>query len=508
MSLPIDPESGLGAGPPRQVSIDKCWAWLDVSPDGEWIVFSRGPLRPAILVIPSAGGAARKVAEELTGRPLWSAAGKSIYYDVDLPLGAGSALVRASVDGKTTDTVFTWPRRIGPDFESRFLLREIRERQPNHPTVWELATLDGHPLGRFELPPGMDVYGATPAGEFLAIRHDGVAPLEVLLIDGGSPQRLSEARGMDKVLGWTPDGQRVLFQTNLDGDEVFFLASTDRGPMRQVRLREQPHDAFAPVLSADGRHLLYAVEGPETETTTLKILDIENERTREISRDHFLPEWASSEFALSGRGGSLMRDGDDFLYIERHDDRFELWATPPAGQSRLLRTFHGELPDHIGVHGDRIAYVVDRSLMLARAGQGQARPLATQRQYWDATWSLDGTRLAARDGMMLHVLEIDASGQLSGEPTALATPDRWWWSLSWLPNGRGFLVQGENGNVWRISTEPEVRPVAITEDLPSGSVWDFKVSPDGRSIAYARSTLQGSSIWRVDLGDALAGIDR
>ncbi|MHC4235140.1 MAG: TolB-like translocation protein, partial [Planctomycetota bacterium] len=88
------------------------------------------------------------------------------------------------------------------------------------------------------------------------------------------------------------------------------------------------------------------------------------------------------------------------------------------------------------------------------------------------------------------------------------TPDHWWWSPRWLPNGRGLLVQGEDGNVWRISNEPGVRPVAITEDLPPGSVWDFRVSPDGSSIAYARYISHGSSIWRVDLRHTLADIER
>ena len=52
-----------------------------------------------------------------------------------------------------------------------------------------------------------------------------------------------------------------------------------------------------------------------------------------------------------------------------------------------------------------------------------------------------------------------------------------------------------------------VRADRITFDDLYGmpSLNDPQISPDGRSIAYTRGTLHGSSIWRVDLGDALAG---
>ncbi len=63
--------------------------------------------------------------------------------------------------------------------------------------------------------------------------------------------------------------------------------------------------------------------------------------------------------------------------------------------------------------------------------------------------------------------------------------------------------------IWHISTEPGARPVEITADLPYHvNNASFRMSPDGRSIAYAAGIFRGSSIWRVDLGDALAGAER
>jgi Tol biopolymer transport system component len=361
----------------------------------------------------------------------------------------------------------------------------------------------------------------TPAGELLAVRFDRSAPLEILPIDGGSPRRLNEARGTDEVLGWSADGRRVLFQTTLDGEDMLFFAPTDGGPTRQVRLPEERLDGFPPVLSQDGHHLLYAAAGPDREAVSLKALDLEDGGTREITASFFLPD--EMPFELSGRGTAWGRDGEDFLYIERHGDRFELRAAPPSGPSRLLRTFRGKLPDFIAVHEDRIAFewgpMDQRSVMFARAEDDEARSLLTLRGYLESvTWSPDGRRLAVTayemppgerspEAPQLLVMEIDPSGAVIGEPMALETPDMVWWSPQWLPNGRGLLVSGDDGNIWRISLEPGARPVAITSDLPD-PVWWFLIAPDGRSIAYTRNILKGSSIWRVDLGDALAGVER
>ena len=164
----------------------------------------------------------------------------------------------------------------------------------------------------------------------------------------------------------------------------------------------------------------------------------------------------------------------------------------------------------------------DRRAMLASAGDDEARTVLTIKGFLEsATWSPDGTQLTvdayrappgqqAPLGLELLVLQMGASGEVVGEPTVLETPDDdWWWSPHWLPDGRGILVQAGDGDVWQISTEPGVPPVEITEDLPPNhTVWDFRISPDGRSIAYTRSIFRGSSIWRVDLGDVFAGVER
>ena len=83
---------------------------------------------------------------------------------------------------------------------------------------------------------------------------------------------------------------------------------------------------------------------------------------------------------------------------------------------------------------------------------------------------------------------------------------KWWFVTQWLPDESGFLVLGMGAeglmdtNVWLISLDPRVAPVALTADDPQ-SVWNFRLSPDGRYVAYSSETQLGGSIWKVDLGE-------
>jgi Tol biopolymer transport system component len=520
MTLPIDPNSGNPTGPPRQVSIEKCFAWLDVSPDGEWIAFVGWTVgRKAILVVPAVGGQSRNLVEVNTSIPAWAPDGESLYYSAD-HFPPGEALLRVSLEGAKVDTAFTWPehvRLLGTP-ESKYAFRVVSMRD-DEDQIWEVATLDGQPLGRFELPPGMDFFShsLTSGGELLTVREEMTASTEILSIDGGPAQRLSLNDGNSEVLGWTPDGQQLFLRTALDGEDMFFFASTAGASMRQIPLPDGTFRSLGPVLSKDGGHLLFAVPEGEARIPQLKVLDIAEGGSREVSRSSVPVVLEGVE--LSGRGTTWWRDDDDFLYVERHGGDFDLMASTPSGPYRLLRRFQGELPATVAVNEDWIAYewgpMARRSVALARVGDSAPRMLMTfPGRLESITWSHDGRRLAftayrrleGREPPVrpeLMIMELDGAGNLMGEPTVLTTPDIAWWSPHWLPGGRGLLLVG-GGNIWKVSLDPGVDPVPITDDVEGNVFWPH-ISPDGRYMAYETSTLRGSSLWRVGLGEALSG---
>jgi Tol biopolymer transport system component len=514
MTLPLDRLTGRPTGPPRQVTLDRILANFDVSPDGKWIAYtSSGGL---LKVLPAIGGIARTLAEGVLG-PVWAPDGKSIYWATGGARSPKHTLMRVSVDGGRTETAFTWPGWISemPGPNRSFVLRESM-----HDPGIEIATLAGHAVGRIVLPEGMSPMGISQDGhQLLGVRRDWAAPLTILPVEGGPARRLTEALSYDVPLGWSPDGEKILFETELNGKAVLLYAPVTGGPMPQVKLPDTRSRDFSPILSGDGNHLLYAVDDEGDELSTLRVYSIKENWSWEPSRKFTFIR--GGQFAPTGAGGTSHRDGEDFLYYEIENGRYALYGSPPQGPSRLLRTFGERYPRSVAVHGRRIAWVENSggvgSLFLATAGRAESNLILRREGMLDmAVWSEDGNKIAiyyfdpwrsSGDdfdpvGRDLLVLNVNSSGGIVGEPRSCSIPAGHWWSPRWLRDGRKILAVGLDGNVWLIPLEQGARPVAITQDDPN-HVWSFELSPDGRYIAYPSSAQRGSSIWLLELEEPL-----
>jgi Tol biopolymer transport system component len=533
MTLPIDKETGRPTGPPRQVTLESSSAYLDVSPDGRWIAYTPTNERGArvIRIVPSTGGVARTVGEADATRPIWAPDGQSFYYAVLVSRPNEFGLVRVSLDGQTTDTVARGPGypRLFTLGDNLYMTRKVEGNSRLGPTLWDLATLDGRSVARFSLPAGMnpDLINREDL-VFPADKGDVVTPIRILPIDGGPARTLTEGSAEDEPLAWVSDGERVLFETALDGKEVLLFAPVSGGPMRQFQL---PEDAwwvrgvqeiwapgFTPVFSADGQHMLYAAGDPHSEArpSILKVLSLEDGRTWELSGAFHLTD-------AMGRRGNDFRDGDEFVYLEKRGDTYELRASPPEGPSRLVWSFGRDAPDEFDVHGDRILFAkhledVGTRLYTANVGQREARELIRLAgSIGPTSWSPDGHWIATTYygvgdsetdnwgynwGSRIMFLQVSQSGELVGEPRYVGDSMLSYWKNVWLPDSRGILTVGMDGNVWLMPVDPDQDPIALTRDDP-GLAYHFVLSPDGSCIAYSRRRLRGASLWLVDLSEAL-----
>ncbi|MGD2215094.1 MAG: hypothetical protein PVJ64_00005, partial [Gemmatimonadales bacterium] len=342
----------------------------------------------------------------------------------------------------------------------------------------------------------------------------------VLPVAGGPSRQISTATGHDFPWGWTADSREVLFQTQLNGSDVILSASVESGVAREFPL---PEGAEQVVLGRDGRHLLYGLPEPDRKPYPLMIYDMKSGATRELTGS--FPDRAARQgprlaLELTGAGGYVLRDGNDFLYFEERGDRLEVRATPPAGPSRLLRAFPLEgTVSPLAVHGDWIAFVRESqgqfTLFIAPAGEGEPRTVLSLeggRQMGTPFWSHDGRWIAMWHGepegtqMRLMFVPISATGELAGEPVVRDAGARWWWYPRWLPGDRGVVLVGltadMRGDVWLVPLDPSEDAVPLTRDDPGYISW-YELSPDGKYIAYASEIPRGSSIWRVDLDDIL-----
>jgi len=545
VSLGIDRETGRPAGPVRQITLEPTWGnGYSISPDGKWIAYTTDVQRTApavarvghslLQVLPATGGTARTLVERnVVFSPTWSADGQSVYLatrrdDRIGPRGpdptSGAVVMRVSVVDGRTEEVVSWPNAeasgtlLSPD--ARLICRSVGDR-------YELSAIDGTLLARFELPERLSLGGFAGDGTFLATLQNTVAPLRVLPVAGGPSRQLNEARSYDWPLGWTAEGEEVLFGTQLNGESILLRAPLDGGPMRQAPVpSEEPASGWGPVLSADGRHIFYATSTDGQEKPIGKVLDTETGEVREVSR----VLW--DEY----KRFNLVDGGEQFLYAEDHGTHLELRAVHPTGSSRLLRSFKPEeFPNGFAAYRDRIAFTRpsgdsaspydSTSLYIAIAGQDEIRKVLTRRGQMTGEnmprpeWSPDGSMLALSysgsptglpvhvDGFDLMLVNLTPEGDLVGEPRILTLEPgpRWWYALQWLPDGSGFLVLGMGAEpsmvdteIWLVSLDPDVAPVALTADDP-GAVWGFELSPDGKYVAYSSEMPLGGSIWKVEL---------
>lgn len=520
VTLAIDPETGRPRGTPRQITLEGTHGnSYAISPDGRWIAYttrreSGGPpigvfRGIALKVLPSNGGTARTVVErDLLLHPAWALDGRSLFFVTREQ--RFEMLERASIEDGYAEVIFRWPAgdshtvHISPD--GRHYFRHL----PDGEHV--LGTIAGDPLARFRLPERMSLTGFSSDGKsLLASMQNTVAPLKILPVAGGPARQLDEARAYDWPIGWTDD-EHVLFGTRLNGEKVMLLAPLAGGPMRQISVEGNLLNKFTPTLV--GKHLLHVVTEGDDGTAVMRILDIETGRTREVSRSLWLDYVRYNP----------LRSGDQFLYAEIRSDRYELRSVRPGELTRLLWRFPREdFPEGLAVHGDRIAFTressgEETSLYMAVAGEREPRRLLTRpgrispEGGWGPVWSPDGSMLAlaysapGAEEFDVMLVEISESGELVGEPRILTLDGgpSFWAALQWLPDQSGFLVWGMGAetaldtDIWLISLDPTVAPLALTKDDPH-SVWNFSLAPDGKHIAYSSEMPMGGSIWKVDL---------
>jgi Tol biopolymer transport system component len=103
----------------------------------------------------------------------------------------------------------------------------------------------------------------SPDGKWLAVTVDDEKEANVWLYDlkGNSPGRRLTYDGKNRFAVWSPDGRRVVFQSDREGDQGLFWQNVD-GPSRPERLtKAEPGTAHIPESwSPNGDHLLFRAD--------------------------------------------------------------------------------------------------------------------------------------------------------------------------------------------------------------------------------------------------------
>jgi len=367
--------------------------------------------------------------------------------------GSGSRVLSGGKDA-TAQQLGAWSRdgrqllayRFGADRTAEIFLISVDDG-----TVTPVKTLSG--LGAVSIklclsPDGRHIAYSCP-------RPGDLANLDIFLVtaDGGRELPLVSHPAEDVVLGWQPDGKRLLFKSDRTGSVgVWAIELTEGTPQGEPTLLKSDIGNFSPLgLSRDGS-LFYGLYSGWSDIYVAS-LDPETGKvlappTKTILRNEGLnsaPDWSPD-------GGSL--------------------ACRTSGR--------GAEPGHASLFVHSVQTGATRELVLKRA-----RGL----NYHFLRWSPDGRRLLCvgsdEKGSYGALHAVDAQ---TGDSMIIARSDDrgFVFACDWAPDGKSvyFIRRGKDERAF-IRLELETGTEAEVFRLPnSGRFW-FALSPDGRQVALA-----------------------
>jgi Tol biopolymer transport system component len=287
----------IGAGAPLRLTTsparEYCPAW---SPDGRYIAFIRGTPAggSAHYVIPSLGGAERKIAEALIE---------------DYPLGRCG---RWSDDGKSLIVV---DRASSRDAQPSIVMLGVEDGQRK-------ALSPQNPYLAFPTPsPDRKMVAYAAGAGFLA------ADIHVLPATGGQPRRLTSDGRFLNGLAWTGDSEDIVFSSNRGG--LFRLWRIPASGGTPERLSGVGEDGSAPAISRKGDRLAYVHSRSDSNIWRTAGANWKGRRPAAVKLA------ASSRWDIDG---VFSPDSRRIAFASDRSGTFEIWTSNSDGTNQMQLT--------------------------------------------------------------------------------------------------------------------------------------------------------------------------
>jgi len=433
--------------------------------------------------------------------------------------------------------------------------------------LW-MAPDTGGTAWRLTAHPGKELFPKfSPDGRHIAFtgQYSGDEQVFVMPAAGGEPVQLTwypatgplPARwGYDnQVMGWSPDGERILFRSRRDAwsssTATLFTVGKNGGLPERMPMPVSGAGTF----TEDGNQVFYSPLFRDFRTwkryqggwaQSLWLFDLEAKDARQIT-DH--PRTDRDPMWINGRGYFVSdRDGTlniwtvdpDTLKVEQltfHDQWDVRWASasndgrivyelngmlrifdtrdrsdrgisirvPDDGINRRVRTVN--VGDQIrgaqlSPTGQRVLFEARGNLFNAPVGEGITRDLTHRSTAHDreAAWSPDGRHVAFVSDISgeegLYIMPVDGSGEaralIATEQTRFNRP-------VFSPDGERIAVSDQDGRILVVRTDGSDEPREAGRDKG----WrnrDYAWSPDGRYLAFSQTeenTLRALFIYSV-----------
>ena len=381
--------------------------------------------------------------------------------------------------------------------------------------IWSVSAAGGK-AQRLTTHAGSEYYpNFSPDGKRIAFtgQYDGNRDVYVMPASGGEPRRLTWHPGSDEVIGWTPDGKQVIFRSRREGINSsleLFTVPAAGGDVAKLPL------GWAARIDMDADSGLWAFNRISRETRTWKRYRGGTASTIWVGDPDKQNYAQVTDF--TGTNAYPMWHGGRVYFISDKGGTYNIWSMRPDGGDRRRHTDEGDWDARwpgMGP-GGQIAYMLAGGIKIFDASKGESHELQvdlpseriqTRVRYADAgrfltdfSLSPDGERVAVVCRGEIFSVPVEDGVTLPVSRGSGAREE----GVVYGPEGERLLYLTDEGreeafhtaDAWGRGDVKVVKPAGR-----SGYHYQPSWSPDGKWIAYGDNT-QSLSVIPAEGGKA------
>ncbi|MCH7397833.1 PDZ domain-containing protein [Belliella sp. DSM 107340] len=379
--------------------------------------------------------------------------------------------------------------------------------------IWILPK-DGGTASRLTSPEGPEMYPKfSPDGSKIAFtaNYNGNYDVYVIPTTGGIPKRLTYHGMSDLVLGWTPDGKSILFSSGRESGKErfsqFYTISVDGGLAEKLPI---PYGEFAS-FSGDGKHIAYTDRsrvnrnwkryrgGTAPDITVFNLENFETDNITSNDANDELPMWIGEAIY--------------FMSDQGPEGRNNLWKYDlnTKTQERLteFKDFDITFPSN---SEKEIVFEAGGKLHLYDISSGNTKEVAVQvisdqkalmpvlknasGDIQSASISPDGKRvLVSARGDVFNLPAVD--GFVVNETSSSGVAERY---PAWSPNGKYLAYWTDASGEYQLALKDlENKSTKELTSFKNGFYYNIYWSPDSKKIVTINQAME------VLLVDAVTG---
>lgn len=373
--------------------------------------------------------------------------------------------------------------------------------------LWSVPREGGDAV-RLTSGPGIETDPAfSPDGNLIAFtgEYDGNVDVFVLAASGGVPKRLTWHPAPDRVLGWTPDGKRIIFSSTRNAYSRFaemFTVPAEGGVEEKLPFPT----GYEASMSPDGKSIAYEPIGKAFtmwkryrggQTSRIWVARMSDSSVAKVPRTNsndFSPMWAGDKvYFLSDRNGAVTL----FSYDVKSQAVRE--AFPNTGLDLKSAS----------VGPDAIVYEQFGGISLYDLKSEKTKPVSIRvqgdfpelrskfvnvaRTLGSPAVSPNGARavFAARGDIVTVPAEKGDPRNLTNTPGVMEREPQW------SPDGKSIAYFSDESGEYALHIEPQSGEGQVTKiELKPGFYRSLRFSPDSKKVALVDSF---QKLWYVDL---------